>query len=122
SGREATDNLAQSVAKMKEATSTELHQLTQRFNQLEEKRLKQLGMDVQALQGALVHVQTELQKEVVIPDHILREIDAKSARFPIASLEISCISALFDERKPCGLSCTSTRRPTLHTDSLLTQA
>ncbi|CAE7461810.1 unnamed protein product, partial [Symbiodinium sp. KB8] len=78
SGREATDNLAQSVAKMKEATSTELHQLTQRFNQLEEKRLKQLGMDVQALQGALVHVQTELQKEVVIPDHILREIDAKS--------------------------------------------
>jgi len=78
SGREATDSLAQSFAKMKEATSTELHQLTNRFNQLEEKRLKQLGMDVQALQGALVHVQTELQKEVVIPDHILREIDAKS--------------------------------------------
>ncbi|CAE7249560.1 unnamed protein product [Symbiodinium natans] len=77
-GREATDNLAQSHAKTKEATSTELHQLTQRLGLLEEKRLKQLGMDVQALQGALVHIQTELQKEVVIPDHILRDIDAKS--------------------------------------------
>ncbi|CAJ1382903.1 unnamed protein product, partial [Effrenium voratum] len=55
-------------------------QLASKLRQLETIRLKQLDQDMKVVKETVLHVQQELQKEVVIPEHILRDLDAKNEK------------------------------------------
>ncbi|CAK9021990.1 unnamed protein product [Durusdinium trenchii] len=72
---------AKRQAQIKEGTQSlekEQLQLASKLRQLENGRLKQLGQDMQVVKEAILHVQQELKKEVVIPEHILKDLDDKN--------------------------------------------
>eukprot|EP00435_Cladocopium_sp_Y103_P052574 s382_g16.t1 len=72
---------AKRQAQIKEGTQSlekEQLQLVSKLRQLEGGRIKQLGQDMQVVKEAILHVQQELKKEVVIPEHVLKDLDAKN--------------------------------------------
>lgn len=72
---------AKRQAQIKEGTQSlekEQLQLASKLRQLEGGRIKQLGQDMQVVKEAILHVQQELKKEVVIPEHVLKDLDAKN--------------------------------------------
>jgi len=72
---------AKRQAQIKEGTQSlekEQLQLASKLRQLEGGRIKQLGQDMQVVKEAILHVQQELRKEVVIPEHVLKDLDAKN--------------------------------------------